>query len=81
MLNTLWRVGVGASLAALLCAVALRWLGEGGRGTLAAEAAVVGSMLLLALGAGYGAMKLLRVEELATVEQLVRSLTRRLRGR
>ncbi len=78
MLNTLWRVSAAASLAALLCAAALRWMGDGGRGNLAAEAATVASLLSLALAAGYAAMRLLRVEELATVEQLARSLARRL---
>ncbi len=81
MLNTLWRVSAAASLAALLGATALRWLGDGGRGNLAAEAGAVALMLSLTLAAGYGAMRLLRVEELATVEQMARSLTRRLFGR
>ena len=81
MLNTLWRVGAGASLAALVVAGALRWLGGLARGGLAAEAAAVAGLLALAVAAGWAAMRWLQVEELATVEQLVRSAARRLRGR
>jgi len=81
MLNTLWRVSAAASLAALLAAGALRWLGAGARGSVAVEAAAVTGLLALAVAAGYAAMRLLRVEELATVEQLVRSAARRVLGR
>jgi len=81
MLNTLWRVGAAASLAALLVAGVLRWLGDGARGGLATEAAAVAGLLALAVAAGWAAMRWLQVEELATVEQLVRSAARRLRGR
>jgi putative peptidoglycan lipid II flippase len=81
MLNTLWRVAAAAAVAALPCAGALRWLGGAGRGGLGAEAGLVAGLLTLALATGYAAMRLLRVEELASVEQLARSLGRKLRGR
>ena len=81
MLNTLWRVSAAASLAAVVSALALRGLGDTGHAHPVAQAGMVAALLALALGVGYAAMKVLRVEELATVEQLVRSVTRRLRGR
>ena len=81
MLDTVWRVAVAAGLGGALCVVALRWLGDAGRGGLIVEAAVVAGGLLLASVAGYGAMKVLGVAELATVERLAGSLLRRLSGR
>ena len=80
MLNTLWRVSAAAALAAVVSGLALRALGGAGHGNPFAQAGIVAGLLALALGVGYAAMKLLRVEELATVEQLTRSLGRRLRG-
>ncbi len=81
MLATLWRVGLASAIATLPCALALRALGGAGRGGLAVEGAVVAGGLALALAVGYGAMKVFRVEELATVERLAGSLVRRLTGR
>ena len=78
MLDTLGRVAVASAIAALPCAALLRWMGDAGRGGVASQLVTVGGGLLVALAAGYGAMKLLRVDELATVERLVGSLGRRL---
>ncbi len=79
MLNTLWRVGTAAALATLPCGVGLRLAGHAGGGAALAAVEVVGG-LILAAAAGYGAMKALKVEELATIETLVGSLRRRLAG-
>jgi putative peptidoglycan lipid II flippase len=79
MLQTLWRVGVGAGLATGLCAAGLALMGP--PGTLARAAAQVLGGMALAGTTGYLAMRWLKVEELATVETLASSLTRRLRGR
>jgi putative peptidoglycan lipid II flippase len=81
MLGTLARVTLAAALACGACAIAMRFLGERWHGGLAREAATTLGGALLALVVGYGAMKVLRVEELATVEDLARGLVRRLRGR
>jgi putative peptidoglycan lipid II flippase len=80
MLNTLWRVSLASAFAALLCAVALRWVAPHLTPGWMANAAVVAGGLVLALLAGYAAMKALRVEELATVESLAAALGRRLMG-
>jgi putative peptidoglycan lipid II flippase len=80
MLNTLWRVSVAAAFASLLCAVALRLVGPHIVGGWMGDAAEVAGGLVLALVSGYAAMKVLRVEELGTVEGLAASLRRRLGG-
>ena len=81
MLNTLWRVTAASLIAALPCAVGLALAaGRWERGTIAAAIEVLAG-LLVALAVGYGAMRLLRVEELATVEALGAALRRRLTGR
>jgi putative peptidoglycan lipid II flippase len=75
--NTLWRVTAAAAFAALLCAVALRLAGPRLPGGWTGDALAVGGGLALALASGYGAMQVLRVEELGTVESLASSLLRR----
>jgi putative peptidoglycan lipid II flippase len=81
MLRTLARVGLASALAVLPCAIGLRALGPAARGGLAVEALVVAVAGLLCLGLGYAAMRLLRVEELGSLEQLARALGRRLIAR
>ena len=79
MLRTLARVGVAAAFGGLLCAGGLLTMGDGPRPWLVEAAVVIGGFVL-AVVAGYGAMKLLRVEELSAVEDLVRTLRRRIAG-
>jgi putative peptidoglycan lipid II flippase len=77
MANTLLRVGVAAAVASGLCAIALRLVSHHlPHGWIGHALAVVGAMVL-ALISGYGAMRVLRVEELATVETLIASLLTR----
>jgi putative peptidoglycan lipid II flippase len=78
MINTLWRVSAAAGAAVALCALGLRLTGvPAGPGAAALQ--VAGGMVV-ALAAGYGAMRLLKVEELATVESLAASVRRRVTG-
>jgi putative peptidoglycan lipid II flippase len=80
MLNTLWRVGLAATLATFCCAVALRAARPLlGHGWLPETLEVAGGMLLAA-ATGLLAMKLLRVEELATLGGLAAAARRRLAG-
>jgi putative peptidoglycan lipid II flippase len=79
MLNTLWRVSAAAAVATLPCAVGLALVGPPS-GAWAAALQVFAGMAV-ALGVGYGAMRLLRVEELATVQSLAFAMRRRLTGR
>lgn len=81
MLNTAWRVAVAAGIAALPCAILVRIADARlGTGTLVAALEVVAGALL-ALGVGYGAMRVLKVEELSTVEALAGAIRRRMIGR
>ncbi len=70
MLNTITRVGLAAGVVVAACALGLAWLGGRWQGHLAGEAAVVAGAFVLAIALGYGLMKLLRVEELKTAEEL-----------
>ncbi|MBI5711061.1 MAG: murein biosynthesis integral membrane protein MurJ [Candidatus Eisenbacteria bacterium] len=77
ILNTLVRVGLSslgfaAALLALLHALGGRW-----HGGLALESATVAAGFALAVALGWVAMRALKVEELATVESLLRSLARK----
>ena len=78
MLNTIGRVGLAGTLVVLACGLALAALGERWQGRLLGEAAVVGGGFVFALAAGFALMKLLRVEELGTVEELAGLLRARL---
>ncbi len=79
MLATITRVAVAAGAVSLACGLALAGLGERWHGRLASEAAVVAAGALFALAAGWVIMKLLRVEELKTAEEVAALLRRRLR--
>jgi len=80
MASTLFRVG-GASLGiGVLCAGLLRVLPRAG-GDATRDALLVALGAAIAAGGGYLLMKLLRVEEVATVEGLIGGLRRRLLGR
>jgi putative peptidoglycan lipid II flippase len=81
VLMSLARVAAASALVCGACGMALQALGGRWRGHLALEAAVVAGAAAFALLAGWGAMKLVRVEELATVEHLAGALFARLRGR
>jgi putative peptidoglycan lipid II flippase len=81
MLNTAWRVAAAAAVAALPCAILVRVADARlGTGTMVA-ALEVGVGALVAGAVGYGAMRLLKVEELSTVNALVGAIRRRLIGR
>ena len=80
MANTLARVSVAAAVAAGLCAIFVRLIAPHlPHGWTGAAVEVAGGMVL-ALVSGYAAMRVLRVEELATVESLIGSLRRRVSG-
>ena len=81
MVATLARV-TGASIVALApSALALAWLGERWHGGVGMEAALVATSLAAAIALGYPAMRALRVEELAAVEDAARAILGRLGGR
>ena len=73
MLNTIVRVFLAAGVAVAVCGLGLAALGDRWHRGFAVEAVVVLGFLVVALVLGYAAMKLLRVEELTTVEALARS--------
>jgi hypothetical protein len=80
MANTTVRVlaaslMIGAACWVLLAAVGPRWHS----GPIAEASVVAASLLIVAFG-GHLALRVLRVEELATVDALLASLWRRLRG-
>jgi putative peptidoglycan lipid II flippase len=81
MLNTLWRVSVAAGLACLATVLLLRLLDPHLPGGIRGDAIAVAVGGVVALGVGYGAMRLLRVEELSTVEALFAALRARVTGR
>jgi putative peptidoglycan lipid II flippase len=81
MLTTIARVGLAGAVVVAACGFGLAWLPGGWQGHLAGEAAVVGGGFVLALALGYALMKLLRVEELKTAEELAELLRGRLLGR
>jgi putative peptidoglycan lipid II flippase len=81
ILSTVLRVALASGLVGAACAAALWALGPAWHRGLVSEGAVVLGGFGFAAGAGWLLMRLLRVEELAAVESLVRSLARRLRGR
>jgi putative peptidoglycan lipid II flippase len=81
LLDTIIRVTAASSAAVGVGAVVLRldrpWLPSGHVG----EALQVGASLVVALFAGYGLLRGLRVEEMRAVEELLRTWAGRLRGR
>jgi len=78
MLDALGRIVIASGVAVLPGWIALRIVGDVWRGRWLAEMVVVLAGLLVALAAGYLAMRGMRVPELATIESLVRSVLRRL---
>jgi putative peptidoglycan lipid II flippase len=80
MMRTLLRVLAAGGVAAALCAMGLRLAGDSWHGGAAREALAVAAGLLVAVPAAYLAMKVLRVEELAAVDDLLRGLRARLTG-
>jgi putative peptidoglycan lipid II flippase len=81
MLRTLFKVTAAGSLVAVVCALGIAVLGPHARRSLAVEMLVVAAGLVVGGGGVYLAMKALRVEELAAVDDLLRSLRARLGGR
>jgi putative peptidoglycan lipid II flippase len=79
MLATFARVTAAAAVAGAACLLGLRALGDLPRAWMI-ELAVVAGGVLVGAGVAYGAMKLLRVEELSAMEDLIRGLRRRLTG-
>jgi putative peptidoglycan lipid II flippase len=79
MVGTFSRVALGSAAAAGVCLLGLRLLGPSPRHW-EMEAVVVAGGALAAVVVGYLAMKALRVEELAALEDLVRGLRRRFTG-
>jgi putative peptidoglycan lipid II flippase len=71
MLSTVVRTGIAGAVVAIACGFALAWLGGRWQGHLLGEAAVVAGGFALAIALGYALMKLLRVEELKTAEDLM----------
>ncbi len=78
--RTLLRVGMAGGLSALLCGGGLVMLGERWHGGAVREGAVVGTGLVVAVLVTYSAMKLLRVEELNALDDLLRALRGRFGG-
>ncbi len=78
--TTLARVALASLVAVGGCALALGAIGERWHHGVGPAALTVLAGFAFATGVGYGVMKLTRVEELATVEALVRSLAGRLAG-
>jgi putative peptidoglycan lipid II flippase len=81
MLRTLWRVTAAGALVAGPAAAVVAWLGPAARSSLAVELGVVAAGLVVGAVGIYLAMKALRVEELAVVDDLARSLLARVTGR
>ncbi|HET9326891.1 MAG TPA: murein biosynthesis integral membrane protein MurJ [Candidatus Eisenbacteria bacterium] len=79
MLATFTRVTIAAVLAGALCLLLSRAL-QGLPRVWTLELAVVAGGMLVAAGVAYFVMKLLRVQELAALEDLIRALLRRLTG-
>ena len=79
MLATLLRVALASAIAGLACALGVSAL-HGMPRSWAVELLVVFGGIVVALGIGYGAMKLLRVEELSALEDLLRAMRRRFTG-
>jgi peptidoglycan biosynthesis protein MviN/MurJ (putative lipid II flippase) len=81
ILRSAVRVFASAGAVALVVALSLATLHDSWHRGILLEGVVVALGLALAVGGGWLAMRLLKVEELAVVENLVRSLLARLRGR
>jgi putative peptidoglycan lipid II flippase len=79
MLATVLRVLTASLAVAATCGIGLALMGERWHHGWVREGATVLAGALFAAAAGYGAMKLLRVEELSVVETLARSLGGRLK--
>jgi putative peptidoglycan lipid II flippase len=78
-LATVLRVGVASALAGAVAYVGARTLAAGWRGNLVLELLGTMGLGLAFLGLGYIIMRQLRVSEIATLEDLVRGLGRRLK--
>ena len=76
---TLVRVTLGSAIAAGACLGMLRLLRAAPREWMA-ELGIVAAGGVLAVAAGYAAMKLMRVEELGALEDLLRATRRRFTG-
>jgi putative peptidoglycan lipid II flippase len=79
--RTLVRVGLAAGIGCALCALALARLGGAWHGGWLPELAVVGGGFVVAVVAGFLAMRALGVEELSAVDEVVRALRGRLGAR
>ena len=79
-LDTLARVSLAAAIAVAPCALALWWSADRWHRGAVSEAIVVLAGLVVSLGIGIGAMKLLRVQELETFASLLGTLRRRVTG-
>jgi putative peptidoglycan lipid II flippase len=80
MLATVARVGLAGAVAVAACGFGLNGLGGRWQGHLGGEAAVVAGGFALAMVLGYALMKLLRVEELKTAEELAGLMGAKLLG-
>lgn len=79
MLDSLLRVSAASALALMPSVAALLYLGDRWRGGWIGEAVLVGASLVLAAGAGYVAMRALRVAELPAILALADSVLSRMR--
>jgi putative peptidoglycan lipid II flippase len=74
------RIAAAAGAGALVTGAALAAAGDAWHGRLLGEALVVSAALLLMAGSTYAALRALKVQELAVLEDLARGLLRRLGG-
>lgn len=81
ILATVVRVAVASAAVCGLLALGLAWLGSRWHTGVTAEAITVAAALALAVLLGWPALRLARVAELATLEDLGRSLVRRITRR
>jgi putative peptidoglycan lipid II flippase len=81
ILKTLLRVTAAGAAVAILCALGVAALGPRAHAGFLMEALVVGAAIVLGAAVAFAVMKILRVEELAAFEDLLRSLTARFGGR
>jgi len=79
MAQTVLRVGLASLVTCTMCGFVLRALDHGGGGWRRLE--IVALLATLAIGIGYPMLKLLRVEEIAVVDDLLRGIRRRALGR
>jgi putative peptidoglycan lipid II flippase len=81
MLGTLIRVAIASVIAVLPLAIGLALMGERWHHGVARAGATVLAGFVVSAGIGWAALKLTRVEELATFESLIGTLARRFTGR